>query len=41
MGMRHGESFTFFRSLTLMHMAAVGLRGQMLRRNAPSGSSSV
>ena len=41
MGTLHGESFTFFRSLTLRQTSAVGFRGQMARRSAPSGSSTT
>ena len=41
MGTLHGESFTFFRSLTLRQTSAVGFRGQMAQRSAPSGSSST
>ena len=40
-GIKHFESFTFLRSLSDLHISAVGLRGQMLRRSAPSGSSST
>lgn len=40
-GTLHGESFCRFRSRCERHMSAVGLRGQIARRKAPSGSSSA